>query len=67
MEVLTFVCKSNEGDGSGNGYVKEAERTISFFVWSPSPLTSLFSSVNRWNGSRDGDVTNQPTKILEKY
>ena len=65
--MLTFMCKSNEGDGSGNGCVKEAERKISFFVWSPSPLTSLTSSVNRLNGSGDGDVTNQPIKILEKH
>ena len=65
--MLTFVCKLNEGDGSGNGYVKEAERMISFFVWSPSPLTLLMSSVNRLNGSGDGDVTNRPIKILEKY
>ena len=66
-QVLTFVCKSNEGDGSEKGCVKEAERKISFFVSSPSPLTSLTSSVNRLNGSGDGDVTNQPIKILEKY
>ena len=67
--MLTFVCKSNEGDGSGDRCVKEAKRKISFFVSSPSPLTSLTSSVNRLNGSGDGDgdVTNQPIKILEKY
>ena len=65
--MLIFVCKSNEGDGSGNGCLKEAERKISFFVWSPSPLKSLTSSVNHLNGSRDGDVTNRPIKIIEKY
>ena len=65
--MLTFVCKSNEEDGRGNGCVKEAERKISFSVWSPSPLTSLTSTVNRLNGSGDGDVTNKPIKILEKY
>ena len=54
--MLTFAYKSNDGDRSGNGCVKEAKRKISFFVWSPSPLTSLTSSVNRLNGSRDGDV-----------
>ena len=42
--MLTFVCKSNEGDGSRNGCVKQAERKISFFIWSPSPLTSLAST-----------------------
>ena len=83
--MLTFVCKSNKGDGSrdvrclrscGNqmketeaetAAVKEAERKISFFFWSPSPLTSLTSGVNRLNGSGDREVTNQPIKILEKY
>ena len=62
-KVLTFVCKSNKGDGSGEGCVKEAERNVSFFVSSPSPLTSLTSSVNRLNGSGDEDITNRPTKF----
>ena len=54
--------------GSGNGCVQEAERKISFLVWSSSPLTLLTSSsVNRLNGSGDGDVTDQPIKILEKH
>ena len=63
--MLKFVCKSNEGDGSGNGCVKKAEKKISFFVWSPSPLTSLTFSVNQLNGSGEGDKTIQPIKMLE--
>ena len=65
--MRTFVCKSNEGNGSRDGCLNEAKRTVSFFIAIPSPLTSLTSSVNRLNGSKDGDVANQPIKILEKY
>ena len=69
VRALTFVCKSNEGDESGDGCVKEAERKVSFLVSTPSHLTSLTvtSSVNRLNGSGDEDVINQPIKFLEKY
>ena len=61
------MCKSNEKDGSGDEYAKEAKWKVSFFVTSPSPLMSLTSSVNYLNGSGDRDVTNQPIEILEKY
>ena len=67
VRALTLVCKSNEGDGSGDACARQAKRKVSFFSTSPSPLTSLTSSVNHLNGSGDGDVTNQPNKILEKY
>ena len=62
--MLTFVYKSNEGDRSGVGCMKEAKLKVSFFITSSSSLTSLMSSVNRWNGSGDGGVTNHPIKIL---
>ena len=68
FRALRLIYTSEvDGDGSGNGCVKEAEQKISFFVSSLSPLTSVTSSVNRLNGSGDGDATNQPIKILEKY
>ena len=47
LESLRFVCKSNGGDGC----VKKAKRKVSFIVMSPSPLTSVTSSVNRLNES----------------
>ena len=65
-KVLMFMCKSNEGYGSGNGCMKKAEQNISFFAWSPSLLTSLTSSVDRLNRSGDGDVRNQAIKIIKK-
>ena len=63
VRALMLMCKTNEGDGC----VKEAKRKVSFIITSPSPLTLLTSSVNRLNGNGNGDVTNQPVKILEKY
>ena len=53
--MLMFVCRLNEGDGSGNRCVKEGERKISF-SFGLLNLTSLTSSVNRLNGSGDRDV-----------
>ena len=66
MPLRSYVNKMKETEAE-TAAVKEAERKVSFFVASPLPLTLLTSSVNRLNGSGDGDVTNQQIKILEKY
>ena len=69
--MLTFVCQSNEEDGSGN-CCREGSRTEDFLFRLVS-FTSYVAYVQcksleaeDGDGSGDRDVTNQPIKILEK-
>ena len=64
VRALTLVCKSNEGDGSGDRCVKEAKRKISFFVTSPSPRKS-FERRRRRRRNKSADQNSR--KILVKH